>query len=597
LLYRLHFILYICPDIIDHGSEYPTFSSDLKKSAHQNTEKRIIALTTACSTFDHHDESRHNMELQCGAVNALAKLLSVVAGDDRTASSVSVHGGSSTTIRLVTVALEMIFRGASQASIFTTFTKAGWSQLMSDLLHLLELAEDGSLQHADVTILNLSKVLLHVSRVPDLRVALARQSGVLDFLTRVATSILNPDGRVTRLRILANLAYENDNKSLLFQHKYLLESVLRIAHLDLDDNAREYAGVVLMDLAFHADNQGAMAKNEKLVGTLIKMALVEKVESTRESAITAIQSLAYSKENRGRLVAFKDGIILEAMKKALNGDNHDKCRRRAAGALTNLICDETAEAMGRHKGLLDTLAIVSTKDNSPVVRNRASMALTKLAASITIRIKDCHSKLLDALVVASLGNLSISAVLRVKARDPENRSVMITHPGILDTLTDICSSHSSRCKSMALAGTAKSEMLKDKDNAMRALMHLSNDNKNRSRMCTSRVLDALVEGAKLPNGDPLQEDIRESAIRAIERLATEFDNRAVMARHAGLLVAVAIATEREAQLEAETSMTTTKKVDTSEFDSNDAEASSLAPSRQRQASLARPLLMSLLVAM
>jgi hypothetical protein len=327
--------------------------------------------------------------------------------------------------------------------------------------------------------------------------------------------------------------------------------------LDLSDLAREYASLAIMDLAAAPCNQKPMAQNEKLLGTLVKMVLVEKVASARESAITAIQNLAFTKENRTRLVVFKEGIVLEALRKALSADKNDKARRRAAGALTNLACDETAEAMGNHKGLLDTLAVVSTKDENKEVQTRAAMALTKLAASITIKMPN-HESLLDALVVASLSPVanSVSAVLRVKARDPENRERMARHPGILDTLADICISAGSD--------------IKDKDNSMRALMHLTNESTNRKVMCSKKILDALVKGASL--AEPNTEEIRDSAIRSIERLATEFSNRAYMARHEGLLVAVAKATEREAKLEE-------------------------AGTKTEHAFLAKPLLMSLLVAM
>jgi hypothetical protein len=191
------------------------------------------------------------------------------------------------------------------------------------------------------------------------------------------------------------------------------------------------------------------------------------------------------------------------------------------------------------------------------VQTRAAMALTKLAASITIKMS-CYGTLLDALVVSSLSPAanSVSAVLRVKARDPENRESMARHPGILDTLADICINTGSD--------------LKEKDNAMRAIMHLTNESNNRKAMCNKLLLEALVKGAS--HEDPKMEEIRDSAVRAIERLATEFSNRAYMARHKGLLVAVAKATEREAKLEE-------------------------AGAKAEHAFLAKPLLMSLLVAM
>jgi hypothetical protein len=133
---------------------------------------------------------------------------------------------------------------------------------------------------------------------------------------------------------------------------------------------------------------------------------------------------------------------------------------------------------------------------------------------------------------------------------------MARHPGILDTLADICISPGAK--------------LKDKDNAMRAIMHLSNENSNRKLMCNKTILEALVKGASAEGKDV--EEIRDSAIRALERLATEFSNRPYMARHEGLLVAIARATEREAKIEE-------------------------SGTKVEHALLAKPLLMSLLVAM
>lgn len=386
---------------------------------------------------------------------------------------------------------------------------------------------------------------------------LARNVRILAALKRVSSSSLNPECRVIRIRIAANLVNCDDNKTHLLEHHGFLDSLLRVAHMDASDLAREYAGVALMDLASSPGNQIRMTHNPKLLGTLVKMVLVEKVSSTRESAITALQNLAFTKENRLPLVRFKEGIVLEALRKAVSTDQNDKSRRRAAGALTNLACDETAETMGSHKGLLDTLATVSNKDENKDVQGRAAMALTKLAASITIKMAS-YSTLLDALVVSSLSQASngVTTVLRVKARDPENRESMAQHPGVLDTLADICISPVSE--------------LKDKDNAMRALMHLTNENSNRKRMCNRKVLEALVHGAFLDEARTAE--VRDSAIRAIERLATEFSNRPHMARHNGLLVAIAKATEREAKLED-------------------------AGAKRDHAFLAKPLLMSLLVAM
>ena len=105
---------------------------------------------------------------------------------------------------------------------------------------------------------------------------------------------------------------------------------------------------------------------------------------------------------------------------------------------------------------------------------------------------------------------------------------------------------------------------------MRALMHLTNEDSNRTIMCQTSVLDALILGATTVG--PKWHVFSESAVVAMERLATEPQNRPLMARFPGMLVAIAKVTEREQKLE---------------------EAGTEA-SHER---LAKPLLMSLLLAM
>jgi len=626
-------------------------------------------------------------------------------------------------LRMIATALEMVFRGQA-TFVHSAYDKCGGTTqyeeamvgptpmgLLPLLLRLLDRAEGLHQGHrmkkhnADVALVNSTKVLLYLSRVPELRIHLARQPTLLDVLGRVAKSALynnknarnsevgsassntlNGEARVTRVRIIANLVNEEENKPLLLVHGLseaachnnnkgsrteigLLDALLRVAHMDPNDQAREYAGLALMDLASSPSNHIAMTKNGRLLGTLVKMILVETNAGTRESAITALQNLAFAKENRIILVSFKHGIVLEALIKALsnagNGFN-EKSRRRAAGALTNLACDESAGLMGKHKGLLQTLAMVSTKDESPEVQTRAAMALTKLAASVTLRMESSasadanednstkekqrpnvsgkgrgiYSTLLDALVVASLSPVSngVSAVLRVKARDPENRYLMAQHPGILDTLADMCLYNDfdddqdgmiRDVRSNGSSGPANNlqrygddenhtytiDCLKDRDNATRALMHLTNEPKNRAVMCTSTVLNALVRGASVMDEEiqahksshPKQKqltDVRDSAIRAIERLATEFSNRHSMAHYEGLLVAIARATEREAKLEAQASeITSVRHEESTNSSGNLTSVAMKSRTSQHQqappqhAFLAKPLLMSLLVAM
>merc|ERR1711957_120664 len=198
--------------------------------------------------------------------------------------------------------------------------------------------------------------------------------------------------------------------------------------------------------------------------------------------------------------------MVEALKKIVSTDTNDKVRRRAAGALTNLACDETADVMASHNGLIDTISRVTTHDKNYDVQKRACLALTKIASSCTPE-NQSFEKIMSVLVTAatSPNSTGIPAVFRVQARDASRRVAMARLPGVLETLANMSS--------------AKIYSAKDKENAMRAIMHLTNENKNRKILCSKVILNALVEASSIDDDE--MSETRDSAIVAIERLATE----------------------------------------------------------------------------
>jgi hypothetical protein len=497
----------------------------------------------------------------------------------------------------------------------------------------------------------IAKILHACSRASELRLMLGRQERLLELLARMdvvstttppTPSSLPPPSfecRLCRIQTLANIANAatEETKRALYHQEGLLETILRLGHFDAEPTIRLCAAQILVELSsgsppsrsvlgpttsFDAKAPRSipveLARNATMLGTLVKMTWLEwSHPEIMEAAVTTLQNLAYWHENRSVLIEFRHGIVLEALKQALVMESSEttadssrqntvekkvkncahmhaslcKVRRRAAGALANLVSNETIVSMGRHKGLLATLAMVCsnsgrgstnveqrTDENNVLlddVQQRACVALTKMASYISVHM-DSHSDLLDALVVASLGcrrnansaasprspkpaSLShgISAVLRVKARLAENRRVMARHSGILDTLCDFCVLEDP-------SAATSSDM--DRDNAIRALMHLVNDDTNRSVLCQNeKVLNAIVHVAASARYEPesnhqrrqspdhrsssCESEAHVSAIRALERLATLSSNRPIMAQYPGLLVAVAKAVEWEATLQ------------------------------------------------
>ena len=548
-------------------------SKPLSLELHQaeDPESVLTALSIVCVEFDHTVTIKHNAELYFGAIRVLSHKLRTV--DPRNHDA----------LRMICSAMEMAFRGGAKYVNQVFYVSA--PTLIPPLMELLDRCEKSQVRWADEIILNITKILHYLSRIPELRLALARQAGILECLQRVATTPLNVPSRNARARIIANLANTEDNKVLMFAHKGMLSSLLKLAQLDPIETTREYASVALMDLASAPSNQIPLAKSGHVLKALTTIVATEKSSTIREHATTSLQNLAFPKSNRRRLVEFHNGVVVEALSQQLQNDENEKARRRAAGALTNLVFSETAERMAAHPNLLSTLAVTSTQDNNEVVRSRACLALTKIASSIS-HLSPYHTAVMDALVIAAQTDVdnNISAVFRLRVRETACRESMARHPGVLDALAHIC--------------TKPTATLKNRDNATRALMHLANENANRRTMCNANVLDAFVQGASCGYSNSLREEpssfhqadtdstdeehlmseIRDSAVRAIARLATEVSNRPTMAKHEGLLTAIAKATEQESKQEVE-------------------QGSGNTEADAQQGFLGKPLLMSLLVAM
>ena len=512
-------------------------------------EKRRVALHTAAREFTAQDAKGCTASLYLGAADALTLLLSMSDDEEE--------------IGVTAACLELVYRAEKEGIVYS-YREVG-AALVPLCLRLLERAERRG-KAMEGTMMDISKVLLYMTRISELRTSLVAHPGMLGALERVG-NVQGVENRVLRMRILANLANSDRNKTIIFERQTLLESVMKVATLDKCESAREYASAVLMDLASCPPNQVAMAQIDKVLATFVKLAVVEDKIETREYAVSGLQNLAFEKRNRVQLVTYGKGVVVEALKKTISSDSNEKTRRRSAGALTNLACDDTAEKMGSHDGLLQTLSQVSVSDSNRDVQQRATLALTKLANSVTTEMS-CWSQLLDALIDASRCRVAdgiVSAMFRVKTRSEENRTSMASHPHLLETLASLCISSQE--------SPDNPECLKDCENATKALAHLANEPNNHKIICSKHVLAALVYGASLP---PLHAVTRDAAILAMERMAMEHSNRPMMARYPGMLVTIAQATEREMKEEA---------------------SGMQVVSGTGQPRLAKPLLMSLLVAM
>jgi hypothetical protein len=394
--------------------------------------QRLNVIAHALQDFDHGNMHRHNLELKLKAPETLSHLL-------------FESGKNDDEIRMICSALEMVYRGSTSA-VKISFLEAG-KLMIPEWLKLSEKYEESNRLNRTVkaSVVSVTRIFLYFSRVPDLRQILAQQPGVLAMLNRVSSKALHGQGmeqcREDRMKVLANLCNCNTNKSLIFENSSLMNSLHKVAFQDESVHVREYAAACLMDLSSSETIQVPMASSNNIVQALLKLSRKNESDSTREYAVTAIQNICFQRENRIQIINFESGVFLGLLTTIMMSDRSKVTRRRAAGALTNLACSNTASRMANYPHLMESTAKVCALDPCPEVQHRACRALTKISCHIDSSMQ-CYMTVLDSLIrAASSSNATgIPMVLRIMSRQPSNRAIMGQQPGMMELLYSIASS-------------------------------------------------------------------------------------------------------------------------------------------------------------
>lgn len=249
--------------------------------------------------------------------------------------------------------------------------------------------------------------------------------------------------RIDAIATVVNLACAEENKSKLLYHPGLLDAVMCIAEEDFIDEAREHASIVIMNLALEESNKVYMANQDALLHAAIKL-LNDNVTNTRRYASAIILSLACAPDNTLRIATFCEGKILSALAMTLLDEQIEEIRINVAETLFNLArcstTSDTIEMMGEHMDVLPALSTSVLSDYSADVRAYSARTLEWLAADIHYDSK-CHEELLTALTEASMWTKTtcIAEAFKSQAAIMENRKVMVEHRGVLDTLATLAS--------------------------------------------------------------------------------------------------------------------------------------------------------------
>ncbi len=97
-----------------------------------------------------------------------------------------------------------------------------------------------------------------------------------------------------------------------------------------------------MDLSCCPTNQQVpMEYMEKVLAKLMNLSMSEELKC--EYTVSGTQNLAFENIICIQLVTYGSGVVMKALKKCVISDLNNKTCGRSARALTNLVCNETAE--------------------------------------------------------------------------------------------------------------------------------------------------------------------------------------------------------------------------------------------------------------
>lgn len=363
------------------------------------------ALSAASTCFDHDLSEVHDEEVDAAADVALCKTLALLLmkyhfsqdTDQKSVTTCEMWKEIGLTCRTI----EMIYR-CSDTKLSESFHKRG-SELLPLLLtviaHCLQRShEESRLAQTDVSVSDTSSdatyywsmaikascmVIARFASDPTALVPLAQHRGLLSTLKRVSISTVVDDARFSALWTISNLAYAAENMVMIACHPGLVDGLVNIALDDSSFEARNHAMKAISNLAWMPENKIPLSERPRLLDSMVAL-IGSSVNKTRRHAAKALRFLSdTTAQEKVRLCQHGESIILSTLLKRASSDADRSVRECAATAISNLVCEETAELMGRFPGLLQTLskiAVMTERGNAPTI---AGETLCSLCEHIT----------------------------------------------------------------------------------------------------------------------------------------------------------------------------------------------------------------------
>lgn len=469
---------------------------------------RLSSIAQAAGFFDHRDRMTHDNELREGAANILYQKLafslsiSCHSYDDKEDAIQRLRRGGDSVdheIALICSCLEMVHRASPDAIAAT------WYDIGEDILPILvrvmekpflQLSASGKpSRDLKLAVQKVTKLLAMYSLVPDAKYPMVVCPGLLGILVKVidtrnlnrirphgpamgyngvrgasagAGLVMTEAARFNTIATLTNLAAAEENRIAMLTTKGLVDNIARIVQNERADVARQCAALALMNLSNGDKDHVPEMASELLLETLVTL-IHDDLPETRRNAAVALFNVACADENTLRVARYKDGVILGALLEIITNDDADDSRAEAAETLFNMSCseaEETTDRLANHPGLLENLANVLHSPRASIdVKLYCAATLRRMAEIIRYPMAS-HGALLSALVRgASWTQTSdIAEALDAHAAHDENRLAMAEHHGLLNALAGMA---------QLTAGGIEAEQIREA--AVRAIEKLAND--------------------------------------------------------------------------------------------------------------------------
>lgn len=322
------------------------------------------------------------------------------------------------------------------------------------------------------------------------------------------------------LGILKNVTYYvNDAWDFLSEIPGIISSLINISSClgscEAKDSARVSA--IWRNIAVIHDNRRRLAQNQFILSALYALATTRRSSSNGSDWITitrnvlcTILSLSMDAECCCILLLHGDGMFSGLIQGMF--DCVDETARKRASRIVRLWAshESSGALLVRCHGLVDRVSSAAIHDRSLDVRREAAEAFGRCAGLCWPMPQ--QRAVLDALASICSSSTSsarvVARALKGQAAHPTNRVLLMERPIYLESLITIALDQSNPSAA--------------REDACCALADLTAEKRNRQRMATAKLLEALCVNMAAPT-------TRDHAVRAVVHLSEEEENISRMA--------------------------------------------------------------------